>query len=196
MAFPTESRLYAYTVYHGVAWCGMAALAVVLLVICSLLSGLTLALCGLDTTWLKLRSITGTPRQKYGSSSSFICSVLTCPRQQALVVGKIKSHSTWMLCKIFTKSFKWQVANICRFLDSLLRCLWRILTFCYPKSLAWKPPVGSHPSVDILDRSICRNSPSVHYPSTCNFLGLLLLTCSMGLHVAHGHYQLPSCSAP
>jgi metal transporter CNNM len=64
MATQVESRLYTYTVYHGIAWCGMAALAVILLILCSLLAGLTLALGGLDITWLQLRSVTGTPKQR------------------------------------------------------------------------------------------------------------------------------------
>jgi hypothetical protein len=65
MATPVESRLYAYTVYHGIAWYGMAVLAGVLLTLCSLLAGLTLALGGLDITWLQLRSATGTAKQRY-----------------------------------------------------------------------------------------------------------------------------------
>lgn len=66
MEFPTESRLYTYTVYHGVAWFGMATVAFVLLTLCSLLAGLTLALGGLDTTLLQLRTVSGTPRQRLG----------------------------------------------------------------------------------------------------------------------------------
>jgi metal transporter CNNM len=65
MATMAEPRLYTYTVYHGMAWYGMATLGVVLLTLCSLLAGLTLALGGLDMTWLQLRSVTGTPKQRY-----------------------------------------------------------------------------------------------------------------------------------
>jgi hypothetical protein len=68
MAFPTESRLYTYTVYHGIAWFGMVFLAFALLTACSLLAGLTLALGGLDPTWLQLRSVAGTPRQRFDHS--------------------------------------------------------------------------------------------------------------------------------
>jgi hypothetical protein len=68
MAFPGESRLYTYTVYHGIAWYGMAVLAVMLLILCSLLAGLTLALGGLDRTSLQLRSVTGTSRQQFEPS--------------------------------------------------------------------------------------------------------------------------------
>ena len=65
MSFPAESRLYTYTVYHGLAWCGMAALALTLLTLCSLLAGLTLALGGLDSTLLQIRSVTGIARQRF-----------------------------------------------------------------------------------------------------------------------------------
>ena len=61
----SETRHYAYTVYHNGAYYGMIALASFLLVFCSLLVGLTLAVCGLDMTLLHLRSITGPVKQRY-----------------------------------------------------------------------------------------------------------------------------------
>ena len=61
----TTSGSYIYTVYHGGAWIGMFVLACFLLVIYALLAGLTLAICGLDMTWLQMRSITGTAKERY-----------------------------------------------------------------------------------------------------------------------------------
>jgi metal transporter CNNM len=48
----------------------MAALAVTLLTLSSLLAGLTLALGGLDSTLLQLKSVTGTAKQRSETSSS------------------------------------------------------------------------------------------------------------------------------
>lgn len=61
----TGSYTYTYTVYHHAAWYGMAALVVFLLITCALLAGLTLAICGLDMTWLQVRCVTGSVKQRY-----------------------------------------------------------------------------------------------------------------------------------
>jgi hypothetical protein len=60
----TTSSSYTYNVYHGGAWIGMFALACILLVVYALLAGLPLAICGLDMTWLQMRSITGTAKER------------------------------------------------------------------------------------------------------------------------------------
>jgi hypothetical protein len=60
-----ETRQYQYVVYHNGACYGMVALASFLLVFCSLLAGLTLAICGLDMTLLQLRCVTGPAKQRY-----------------------------------------------------------------------------------------------------------------------------------
>lgn len=44
---------------------GMIAAACVLLLFYALLAGLTLAVCGLDLTWLHMRLITGTSKQRF-----------------------------------------------------------------------------------------------------------------------------------
>ena len=63
----TESGQRSYTLYHNKAWYGMVVLAISLLFVCALLAGLTLAICGLDPTWLHLRSITGTAKERYAT---------------------------------------------------------------------------------------------------------------------------------
>jgi len=80
----TEVMPRNYVIFHNGAWYGMLIAAGALLIFCSLLAGLTLAVCGLDMTWLQLRSVTGTPRE----------------RKQAQVVLKLKRRGTWMLCKL------------------------------------------------------------------------------------------------
>jgi hypothetical protein len=63
----TETGQRSYTLYHNAAWYGMVALATSLLFISALLAGLTLAICGLDSTWLHLRSVTGTAKERYAA---------------------------------------------------------------------------------------------------------------------------------
>src|SRR3982074_3714657 len=46
------------------AFLGFSTLALVLLLLCSLLSGLTLAICSLDIIWLQVLSMTGNERQQ------------------------------------------------------------------------------------------------------------------------------------
>lgn len=58
--------------YHGYQWYLMVWLAFTLLVLCFLIAGLTLGVCGLDMTWLEMRSITGTAKQRYASTSPSI----------------------------------------------------------------------------------------------------------------------------
>jgi metal transporter CNNM len=62
---------YNYVVFHGGPWIAMASIAGVLLVISSLLAGLTLAVCGLDITLLQLQTVTGTAKERWVSSSDF-----------------------------------------------------------------------------------------------------------------------------
>jgi len=61
----TEPRQRQYTVYHNAAWWRMLFLGIFLLAFCALLTGLTLAICGLDPTWLEIRSIAGTAKERY-----------------------------------------------------------------------------------------------------------------------------------
>jgi len=63
----TEPGQRSYTLYHNAAWYGMFALATFLLFVSALLAGLTLAICGLDSTWLHLRSVTGTAKERYAA---------------------------------------------------------------------------------------------------------------------------------
>jgi hypothetical protein len=60
-----ETKPYGIARFHEGAWIGMAILAAVLLILCSLFAGLTLGVSGLDATLLQLRCITGTPRERY-----------------------------------------------------------------------------------------------------------------------------------
>jgi hypothetical protein len=60
-----ETKPYSIARFHEGAWVGMAILAAVLLILCSLFAGLTLGVCSLDATLLQLRCITGTPRERY-----------------------------------------------------------------------------------------------------------------------------------
>lgn len=60
-----ETKPYTSPRFHHGAWIGMSILAVVLLILCALLAGLTLGVCGLDSTLLQMRCITGTPRERY-----------------------------------------------------------------------------------------------------------------------------------
>jgi hypothetical protein len=46
------------------AFIGFSTLALVLLLLCALLSGLTLAICSLDIIWLQVLSMTGNDRQR------------------------------------------------------------------------------------------------------------------------------------
>jgi hypothetical protein len=62
----TTTRPYNYIVFHGAPWYAMATVAGLLLVICSLLAGLTLAVCGLDITLLQLHAVTGSAKERYG----------------------------------------------------------------------------------------------------------------------------------
>ena len=51
--------------YQGFQWYLRAFLALTLLTLCFLIAGLTLGVCGLDPTWLQMRGITGTAKQRY-----------------------------------------------------------------------------------------------------------------------------------
>jgi hypothetical protein len=53
-----------YLEFHDALWYWMLLLAVALLMICALLAGLTLAVGGLNTTFLQLRCVTGTRKQR------------------------------------------------------------------------------------------------------------------------------------
>ncbi|EKD15663.1 hypothetical protein MBM_06291 [Drepanopeziza brunnea f. sp. 'multigermtubi' MB_m1] len=73
-----------YVVFYGGAQIAMVAVAGLLVIFCALLTGLTLAICGLDMNYLQLRSVTGSPRD----------------RRRAQKVLYMKKHSTWMLCSL------------------------------------------------------------------------------------------------
>jgi hypothetical protein len=60
-----ETISYSVARFHHGAWIGMSILALVLLTLCALLAGLTLGVCGLDTTLLHLRCATGTTRERF-----------------------------------------------------------------------------------------------------------------------------------
>ncbi|PVH70262.1 hypothetical protein DL98DRAFT_620045 [Cadophora sp. DSE1049] len=77
-------RDYSYTVFYGGAQIAMIAVAVILVIICALLTGLTLAVCGLDMNYLQLRSVAGTPQE----------------RRQAQEVIRMKRRANWMLCSL------------------------------------------------------------------------------------------------
>ena len=57
-------RDYSYTVFYGGPQIAMIAVAVILVLICALLTGLTLAVCGLDMNYLQLRSVAGTSQER------------------------------------------------------------------------------------------------------------------------------------
>ncbi|KAK0111301.1 hypothetical protein ONS95_001672 [Cadophora gregata] len=77
-------RDYSYTVFYGGAQIAMIAVAAILVIICALLTGLTLAVCGLDINYLQLRTVTGTPQE----------------RRQAQEVIRMKRRASWMLCSL------------------------------------------------------------------------------------------------
>jgi len=60
-----DAKHVHYPLWYDGMWYGMAATAFALLLLCALLAGLTLAVCGLDATWLQMRAVTGTPKQRY-----------------------------------------------------------------------------------------------------------------------------------
>lgn len=63
---------------------GLCILAITLLVIAGLSTGLILAICGLDQIWLHMKNITATPKE----------------RERIRVITHMKSHGTWMLCSL------------------------------------------------------------------------------------------------
>jgi hypothetical protein len=79
------------------------------------------------------------------------------------------------------------VADNFRLLDYFFSCLWRIPAFRYPKSLAWKPTMGTYNPFNIFDGPIYGNSSSICDPPTAYRLGLLLLATDMELHVVDGY---------
>ncbi|KAH7333415.1 hypothetical protein BKA65DRAFT_553762 [Rhexocercosporidium sp. MPI-PUGE-AT-0058] len=78
------NRDYTYIVFFGGAQIAMIAVAAVLVIFCALLTGLTLAVCGLDMNYLQLRSVTGSSQE----------------RRQAKEVIRMKRHANWMLCSL------------------------------------------------------------------------------------------------
>jgi uncharacterized membrane protein len=70
-----ETVPYSVMRFHYGAWIGMSILAAVLLILCALFAGLTLAVCGLDRTLLQLKCITGTPKERY---EDIVRAVLDC----------------------------------------------------------------------------------------------------------------------
>lgn len=71
----TETKQRSYTVYHNGAWYGMFIAGIFLLLIAALLAGLTLAICGLDSTWLHLKSVSGSAKERY---IVFLCFLKGC----------------------------------------------------------------------------------------------------------------------
>ncbi|KAH6716281.1 hypothetical protein BKA61DRAFT_341098 [Leptodontidium sp. MPI-SDFR-AT-0119] len=78
------NRDYTYMVFFGGAQIAMIAVATILVIFCALLTGLTLAVCGLDMNYLQLRSVTGCPQE----------------RRQAQEVIRMKRRANWMLCSL------------------------------------------------------------------------------------------------
>ncbi len=60
----SEDRQFTYVVFYGGAQIAMMVVAGLLVTFCALLTGLTLAVCGLDMNYLQLRSVTGTPKER------------------------------------------------------------------------------------------------------------------------------------
>jgi hypothetical protein len=73
-------------VKDDLVFAGFSVLVLFLVLICALLAVLTLAICGLDITWLQVLSSTGDQKQ----------------RNRALVIFWIKRHGSWFLCKLGT----------------------------------------------------------------------------------------------
>ncbi|CZT04985.1 uncharacterized protein RCO7_09155 [Rhynchosporium graminicola] len=78
------SRDFTYTVFFGGARIAMIVVSAILVIFAALLTGLTLAVCGLDMNYLHLRSVTGTPQE----------------RRQVREVLRIRRHTNWMLCSL------------------------------------------------------------------------------------------------
>ncbi|KAL2065398.1 hypothetical protein VTL71DRAFT_3068 [Oculimacula yallundae] len=79
-----DNQAFEYTVFFGPARIAMIVVAVILVIISALLTGLTLAVCGLDTNYLHLRSVTGTAQE----------------RRQAREILRMKRQANWMLCSL------------------------------------------------------------------------------------------------
>jgi hypothetical protein len=60
------SKTTTTTYYRGKLVWALVFAAVFLCLLTALFTGLTLAVCGLDKTWVKLKCVTGTPRERYG----------------------------------------------------------------------------------------------------------------------------------
>ncbi|OBT88723.1 hypothetical protein VE02_02364 [Pseudogymnoascus sp. 03VT05] len=73
---------------HKAPFLGFLAVALTIVVIAALLAGLTLAISGLDMTWLQIMSTTGPKRQ----------------RRQAEIVSRIKRNASWFLCSMVLTS--------------------------------------------------------------------------------------------
>ncbi|PBP17521.1 hypothetical protein BUE80_DR011536 [Diplocarpon rosae] len=89
----TQDRQYNYLVFYGAAQVSMIVVATLLVIFCALLTGLTLAVCGLDMDYLQLRSrgkISATQTQDSANPL----------RRHAKEVLRMKRYSTWMLCSL------------------------------------------------------------------------------------------------
>lgn len=59
------SKTTTITYYRGKLVWALVFAAMFLCLLTALFTGLTLAVCGLDKTWVKLKCVTGTPRERY-----------------------------------------------------------------------------------------------------------------------------------
>lgn len=81
----------------------LAALSLLLLLVCAILTGLTMAICSLDITRLHVLSISGDKKKRFffKSPREQPLILILLGRNQALVISQIKRHASWFLCKLF-----------------------------------------------------------------------------------------------
>ncbi|TQS38764.1 hypothetical protein Golomagni_00720 [Golovinomyces magnicellulatus] len=80
----SETVQNSSTFFHRKVKIGMGVLAVALLILAGISTGLILAICGLDQLSLHMKSVTATPKE----------------REYIHAVSRLKYHGTWMLCSL------------------------------------------------------------------------------------------------
>ncbi|RKF79671.1 DUF21 domain-containing protein [Golovinomyces cichoracearum] len=80
----SETVQNSSTFFHRKVKIGMGVLAVTLLILAGISTGLILAICGLDQLSLHMKSVTATPKE----------------REYIRAVSRLKYHGTWMLCSL------------------------------------------------------------------------------------------------
>lgn len=189
------ARLSTRSILHhqfvGTQWYLMLFVAFLLLCVCFLIAGLTLGVCGLDTRWLEMRSLTGTPKERYVRAIFMTERSLILGRQQALVILRLIRHHSWMLCKYNCLQILRLLISCFRLIDPMLRCLRRISTIRHRRLVWHATEMGPDSHLYLTSCCLRRNHTTMAHTSKSSFVGLLLLASDMGMYVAHSCNQLP-----